>query len=172
MSEAESRKRSESDAELEREIRRERQFTLEEAIGRMVGPGAMKGVSPVTRLRQAATEIKNYLDGRLVDGEGVLSVVLRRQIEDSDLLLKSFDPPLVVLANYVQHVLGCEYALKELVREVDVEWGRVFQERPHFEREGSPPSAADPYTVESVRNALTHLANELGQCNRSDEIRR
>jgi hypothetical protein len=38
---------SEADAELEREIRKGRKFTLEEAIGRRAGPGAMKGVSPV-----------------------------------------------------------------------------------------------------------------------------
>jgi hypothetical protein len=43
---------SESDAELEREIRQERKFTLAEAIGRLAGPGAMKGESPVTRLQQ------------------------------------------------------------------------------------------------------------------------
>lgn len=42
--------RSEADAELEREIRKERKFTLEEAIGRMIGPGGMKGASPITRL--------------------------------------------------------------------------------------------------------------------------
>src|SRR6476469_612637 len=42
---------SEADAELEREIRAERKFTLAEAIGRMAGPGAMKGVSPVSNKR-------------------------------------------------------------------------------------------------------------------------
>jgi hypothetical protein len=161
MSDNQNKQRSESDAELEREIRQGRKFTLEEAIGRMAGPGAMKGASPVTRLQQAASEIQEYLDQHLPDAAGVLSVVLLRQVKESDLLLKGSDRPLVALAGYVQHVLGSEYALKELVREADVEWGRVFDERPYFERDGCPPDAADPYTLESVRTALVRLIEEL-----------
>ena len=49
MSDNKDTQRSEADAELEREIRKGRKFSLDEAIGRMAGPGAMKGVSPVTR---------------------------------------------------------------------------------------------------------------------------
>jgi hypothetical protein len=44
--------------------------------------------------------------------------------------------------------------LKELVRSADAEWGRTMGERPHFEKEGEPPHPEDPYTAESVRNAL------------------
>ena len=51
--------------------------------------------------------------------------------------------------------------LEELVREADVEWGRVFGERPHFDKEGRPPDADDPYTLESIRVALTRLADDL-----------
>ncbi len=53
MSNHEDPQRSEADAELEREIRKGRKFTLEEAIGRLAGPGAMKGESPVARMQQA-----------------------------------------------------------------------------------------------------------------------
>ena len=161
MSDNQNEQRSQSDAELEREIRQGREFTLEEAIGRMAGPGAMKGVSPITRLQQAAAEIQEYLDRHLVDAAGALSVVLLRQVNESDLLLKSFEQPLVALAGYVRHLLGSEYALKELVREADVEWGRVFDERPYFDRDGCPPEAGDPYTLESVRAALVQLIETL-----------
>lgn len=161
MSDDQNKQRSESDAELEREIRKGRKFTVEEAIGRMAGPGAMKGASPITFLQQAAYEIQEYLDRNLVDAAGGLSVVLLRQVKESDLLLKALEQPLVALASYVQHVLGCEYALKELVREADVEWGRVFNERPRFENEGSPPDPDDPYTLESVRAALVQLIEEM-----------
>ena len=51
--------------------------------------------------------------------------------------------------------------LKELVREADIEWGRVLGERPHFEKEGSPPHPEDCYTVESVRGALSELIKQL-----------
>jgi hypothetical protein len=161
MSDSQNKQRSPSDAELEREIRQGREFNLADAIGRMAGPGAMKGVSPVTRQQQAEAEIQEYLDRHLVDSARVLSGVLLRQVKGSELLLKSFEQPLVALAGYVQHVLGCGYALKELVREADVEWGRVFDERPYFEGDGSPPAPADPYTLESVRAALNQLMAEL-----------
>jgi hypothetical protein len=58
MSNNKDKQRSEADAELEREIRKERKFTLAEAIGRLAGPGAMKGESPVTRMQQAEIEIQ------------------------------------------------------------------------------------------------------------------
>jgi hypothetical protein len=161
MSDEQPKRRSEADAELERLIRAERKFSLTEAIGRMVGPGAMKGVSPVDRRQQAVAEIEEYIKRHLADAGGVLSGVLHRQVRESELLLKGYEQPLVVLAGYVRLVLGSEYALKELVRAADEEWGRVFGERPHFDRDGSPPDRDDPYTLESVRTALTQLVGLL-----------
>jgi hypothetical protein len=55
----------------------------------------------------------------------------------------------------------CSSGLKELVREADVEWGRVYDKRPHFEKEGAPPDPDDPYTVESVRTILAGLIDQL-----------
>jgi hypothetical protein len=45
MSDEQDKQRSEPDAALEREIREGRKFTAQEALGRMIGPGAMKGGS-------------------------------------------------------------------------------------------------------------------------------
>jgi hypothetical protein len=152
---------TQADAELEREIRAERKFTLSEAIGRLAGPGMMKGESPVTRKQQAVAEIQEYLSRHLADSAGALSAVLLRQVTESERLLHAFDRPLVALAGYVRQVLNSEYGLKELVREADVEWGRVLGERPRFEQDGCPPAPDDPYTLESVRTALTQLAGGL-----------
>jgi hypothetical protein len=161
MNEDKSKRPSSADADLEREIRAQRKFSLAEAIGRMAGPGMMKGVSPVTRKEQAVAEIQEYLDRHLVDAAGVLPVVLLRQVRESELLLKSFEQPLVALAGYLRQLLDSEYRLKELVREADVEWGHVFDERPCFERDGCQPAPDDPYTLASVRAALTRLVEEL-----------
>jgi hypothetical protein len=161
MSGDEDTQRSKADAELEREIRKERKFTLAEAIGRLAGPGAMKGESPVTRMQQAEFEIKSWLNDHLADAGGALSVVLLRHVQGSELLLNNFDQPLVVLAGYCQRVLDSGYLLEEFVRDVDIEWGQVMGERPYFEKEGSPPKPDDPYTVESVRNALSGLRKQL-----------
>ena len=153
--------RSEADAELEREIREGRKFTMEEAIGRMIGPGGMKGVSPVPRLRQAEIEIESWLRSHVAGAGGELKDVLHRQVKGSELLLSGFDQPLVALAGYCQRVLDSDYLLKELVREADTEWGRTMGERPYFEKDGSPSHPDDPYTVESVRNALSEILRQL-----------
>ena len=153
--------RSEADSELEREIRKERKFTVEEAIGRMAGPGAMKGVSPVTRRQQAEVEIENWLNDHMSASDGELQVVLLCRIKGSELLLHDFEQPLFVLAAFCQRVLASDYLLQELVREADIEWGQVQGQRPYFEKEGSPPDADDPYTFESVRASLSGLVEKL-----------
>ena len=148
-------------ADLEREVRERRKFTLEEAIARSAGPGAMKGESPVSRMQQAEIEIGSWLRSYLADAGGPLEVVLCRNVKGSELLLHNFDQPLVVLASYCQRVLSSDYVLKELVREVDVEWGRAMAEQPYFEKEGAPSHPEDPYTVESLRNILSGLLKQL-----------
>jgi hypothetical protein len=152
---------SEADAQLQREIRAGREFSLADAIGRMAGPGIMKGVSPITGEQQAVAEIQEYLDRHLTDSAGVLPGVLLRQVAGNELLLKGFDKPLVALAECIGQILHSEYRLSELVREVDVEWGRMYDERPRFETEGCAPAADDPYTLASVRTALTQLVSGL-----------
>jgi hypothetical protein len=152
---------SDKDAELEREIRAERKFSLSEAIGRMAGPGAMKGVSPVSPKQQAEAAIEDFLHHNLTDTGGVLCGVLLRRVGQCDLLLGDYGHPLAVLSSYVGQVLGSDYLLRDLVREADAEWGQVFGERPHFDRPGCAPDADDPYTIESVRTALSRLIDKL-----------
>ena len=161
MSDDRTGEKAEADAELEREIRAGRKFSVSEAIGRMAGPGMMKGVSPVARRQQAEAEIQEYLSRNLPDSGGVLRGVLYRQVRESELFLKGFEQPLAALAACLQKLLEYEHVLKELVREADVEWGLVFGERPRFEKPGQPPHPDDPYTQESVRRALTQLLARL-----------
>ena len=162
VSDAQEKPRSDADAELEREIRKGRKFTLAEAIGRLAGPGAMKGESPIARMQQAEVEIENWLRVHLTGVGGGLHVVLLRGVKGSDFLLNNFERPLFVLATYIERVLDSEYLLKELVREADIEWGRTLGERPYFEKEGCPPDPDDPYTFASVRKILSGLLKELG----------
>jgi hypothetical protein len=161
MNELQPRQCSDEDAELQREILEGRKFTLEEAIGRLAGPGAMKGVSPVARLRQAEIEIETWLGSHVADAGGALAFVLHRHVKGSELLLNNFEQPMAVLAGCCQRVLDSDYLLAEMVRAADVEWGRAMGERPFFEKEGAPRHPDDPYTVESVRNALTALLAQL-----------
>src|SRR5262245_53919136 len=95
-------KKASSDAEkkLEREIRAGRKFSLSDAIGRMGGPGMMKGASPVSPKQQAESVIDAYVRKHLPDAAGVLSGVLVRDVKESDLLLDDFDRPLAALESY------------------------------------------------------------------------
>jgi hypothetical protein len=162
MSDNKDGRRSGEDAGLEREIRKGRKFTPADALGRLAGPGAMKGESPIARPQQAEAEIESWLRSHLADAGGPLRAVLHRDVKGSELLLNNFDRPLDVLAGSCQRVLDSDYLLKkELVRDADIEWGRVMGERPYFEREGPPRHTDDPYTVESVRDALSGLLEQL-----------
>lgn len=147
----------ESDAALEREIRRGRKFSLNDALGRAAGQGAMKGGSPVSPQQQASFEIEFYLREHISDPSGVLPIVLLRRVKDSDLLLEDAAQPLKVLSAYVTRLLQSPDLIKELVRETDVEWARRLGERPLFEASGQAPRPDDPYTFESVRAVLERL---------------
>jgi hypothetical protein len=157
MSDDQGQPCSEADAALQREILEGRKFTLEEAVARMVGPGAMKGESPVARMRQAEVEIESWLGANLLDSGGALRGVLARQIKRSDLLLTNYERPLVVIADCCQRLLASDYLLQELVREADVDWARTMGERPYLDRDGSPSHPDDPYTVASIRTTLSGL---------------
>jgi hypothetical protein len=142
------------DAELEREIRHRRKFSAQEAIGRLAGPGAMKGGSPISPQQQAENAIEVWLRANVADPDGALKAVMYRHLKGSALLLEYLDRPLCAVAAYCRRILASDQLLSEVVREMDVEWGRAMDERPHFAQEGRPPHPLDPYTSESVRMSL------------------
>ena len=162
MSDQEKEPRRPDQADEERQIRRGRKFSLAEAIGRLAGPNLLKGASPVTRKRRAELEIERYLERHLKDGEGALEVVLLRRVRDSEILLQmGYGQPLAALARFVERILSSEELLRRFVNEVDAQWGRIYQERPYFQKEGQPPHAQDPYTLASVGDKLRKLLEEV-----------
>jgi hypothetical protein len=163
MSDDQDKRPSETSAELEREIRQGRKFTARDAMARMIGPGAMKGGSPVSRVQQAETEIETWLKSNLTDSTGALQALLHRQLKGSMSLLNNLDQPLVALADHCQQVLASSHHLEELVREADVEWGRRMEERPYFNSDDSPPNPDDPYTNDSVRTALGEVLKRISK---------
>jgi hypothetical protein len=161
MSDQKGNHSSQTDAELQREVRSGRKFTLSEAIGRMAGPGAMKGVSPISRKKQAENEIESFLKDHLSDTSGALRTVLLRRLASSEHLDGRYDQPLQFLADGLRYVLASEQRLRDVVTDADIEWGRMNGERPFFEQEGKPPHPDDPYTMQSVRTTLAKLLASL-----------
>ncbi len=150
------------DAEIARDARSDFKFTLAKAIGRLGGGDLMKGASPVTRKRQVEVATELFLEEYLADAEGALLVVLERRIRESMKLTdESYDHPLSVLTGIVEHILSSEDRLQSFVQQVDVEWGRIYLERPHFQQPGEPPHRDDPYTFASARATLSELLETL-----------
>lgn len=150
-----------ADRELEREIRAGREYSMAEALGRLAGPGGMKGGSPVLRQQQARAEVDNLIRQHLSDPTGILKGVLSREVGESRALLDNLDRPQTALVAYVRQVLDSAYLLSELVRTTDMAWGQVLGERPFFEVEGRPAHPEDPYTISSVRATLGSLLAAL-----------
>jgi len=153
-------KSDDSNKDIEREIRKNRKFSIVEAIGQIAGGDFMKGGSPVSRKRQAELAIEDYLRRHLGDSGGVLRRVLLRNLGER-LVKRDYTEPLAALAEYIPTVLASEHLLEEVVREADAEWGRVHDERPHFQKPGRSPHPDDPYTIASVRLALGQLRERL-----------
>lgn len=161
MSDEKPRETDAEDAELEREVRSRRKYSLAEAIGRAAGD-LMKGASPVTHQRQAELEIEQYLERHLKDAEGALPVVLERRALSSEALLeRSYERPLEALAGVAERLLDSPAELRGFVRAVDAEWGRIYSERPYFQVGEAAPRPGDPYTLDSVRAALSELLEAL-----------
>jgi hypothetical protein len=149
------------DAEaIEREIRSRREFNLGEALGRADGCGHLAGGSPISPLEQAETSALQFVAAHLDDPDGALAAVLARTIRsDGPTVARHIDRPLAGLVAVIDRLLARESWLADFVRDVDAEWGRRYQTRPHFDRPGEPSDPLDPYTIDSVRDALRRLAN-------------
>jgi len=157
-------KKPESGSEsTESRIRRDRKFTLAEAVGREAA-GSMSGASPVARAEQVLLEIEHTLESLLKDSAGSLKrTILVRLKTDPPLLARHYDQPVGALEEFLGATLGSDSLLTSLVRDTDARWGRDYGERPHFEVEGNPPHPDDPYTRAGVRNLLQDLLESLGE---------
>ena len=146
---------------LEEEMRRNllsgREITLADVIARE-GGSFMKGESPVPRLVQVKTEINTFISQNLPDASGALQGVLHRWVlEDTARISKHLDVPLEALLGLLESILKNPSIFYELVRQVDMLWGEMNSERPHFQRPGQAPHPDDEYTHESVEQQLVQL---------------
>ena len=147
--------------EVQREILARQKFSMAGAIGR-AGSGLMKGESPVSRQEQALAALTQWIDKQVSDPSGALKSILRRRVRSSNLLVAShLQQPCNALREIVETILASDYGTQEFVRQVDVRWGELYQERPLFQRSGQAPDPEDEYTYESVRLTLTLLLEKL-----------
>ena len=149
--------------DIQQELRMQQKFSLSGVIGQQAG-GAMKGASPVPKLAQVTTEILQFIDHNLADSSGALKSVLQRKVKTNELIVaRHLDDPMTALHEIVQSILEKESTLQEFVRQVDVKWGQIFQERPHFQQPGEAPHPDDEYTHESVRDLLIGFMEKINK---------
>jgi hypothetical protein len=150
--------------EVRSDMIRGREFTLADVIAQE-GGSFMKGESPVPKLVQVKNEINNFISQNLPDTSGTLQRILYRWVdEDTARISKHLNAPLQALLGLLESIVENPPILHELVRQVDMLWGKMNNERPYFQRPGQPPHPDDEYTHESVYQQLV----ELTYCLRSE----
>ncbi|MBF0371718.1 MAG: hypothetical protein HQL52_19965 [Magnetococcales bacterium] len=148
-------------ADIERELAARQKFSLAGAIGRQAR-GAMKGASPIPRGEQAVLTINHFIDQHLSDPSGALKSILKRRIKAQEMVLqKHLENPLAALQEILHALLDQEGTLQEFVRRVDVRWGELYQERPHFQQPGAAAHPDDEYTHQSVRRDLEGVLERI-----------
>lgn len=158
-----SKKQDPDNDKVQSELRVQQKFSLAGAIGR-AGKGLMKGESPVSEQEQAIAAIRQWIDTNTPDPSGALKSILRRRVQNNEFLVSRFlKQPLDALKEIIVIILASDYLLHEFVREIDVCWGEMYQERPLFQVEGQPADPADEYTYETVRQDLVLLLDKLKQ---------
>lgn len=151
----------EKEKEIEREIRLRQGFSLGSAIERE-GGDFLKGASPVPRNVQAKASLNNFIIDHVVDNTGALRATLQKAVSNDEIKVSGhLDDPVDALEKFLVKVLENEDLLYEFVRKVDAEWGRIFYERPHFQRPEQAPHPDDEHTHESVREALADLLEQV-----------
>lgn len=147
---------------LQQDIIESRPYSLAEAIGREGGT-FLKGESTVPKLVQAIVEINTFIDRHLEDPAAALQAILHQWVKGDSRVSQYKETPLVALAEILQALIDNPNLLYELVRQVDIKWGQMYGERPHFQQPGQAPHPDDEYTHESVRQNLLDLQAKLEQ---------
>ena len=152
--------REDEDLLLQQDILSDRPFSIAEAIGREGGT-FLKGESTVPKLVQVVTAINTFIDRNLRDPDAALQAILHQWVKVDPRVSEYKDTPLVALEAILQSILVNPNLLYELVRQVDIKWGQMYDERPYFQQPGQPPHPNDEYTHESVREDLQNLLIRL-----------
>jgi hypothetical protein len=143
------------------------------------GSGAMGpqlgglGGSPIPVLTQMQMRAMQILREHLVDPEGALLKCLESEIQSQAELFAElqkehfrsvstgWDEQLVgILKRFLKSIVEDPEQLRTWTYKADVEWGRIYQERPYFEQQGRSHSE-DPYTLVSVRKQILTCLGHL-----------
>lgn len=155
-------------ADLQREIRSQRRFSLAEAIGRE-GGGFMKGESTVPRPLRAATEVNQFITAHLADPTGPVATTLYHWASSDIRLSRQLDTPLIALAQVTEGILTEPTTLSEFARQVAIAHSHLTGDRPYFHKLNAPPHPQASYTQDSITADLSALLQQIKASERSPE---
>lgn len=149
------------DKEIEKDILLNRKYDFNSALSQ-AGGRMLDKESTVPRLRQVKAELDQYIKKNVSDLSGSLVAVLSEIIHAEDHLIASdFDRPLQVLRQIVERILKSDENLSDFVRRVDMKYGQMYLERPHFQQPGDEAHPDDEYTLAGVKQKLNSLLESL-----------
>ena len=145
------------DLELQRDALQGRKFSLAELIGRE-GGGFLKGESPVPKMVQLKAELCIFIKNHLHDSSGALQAVLQDLVDAEDEKISANKGnPLTALFLMIQEIIENDNFYYEFVKKVDLKYGQIYGERPHFQSPGQPAHPEDEYTHDSVKAQLNNF---------------
>ncbi|NJL87964.1 MAG: hypothetical protein HC886_21480 [Leptolyngbyaceae cyanobacterium SM1_1_3] len=146
--------------DLQREILAGRPFSLAEAIGRE-GGNFLKGECLVPKPLRAIAEINLFIDQHLCDQLGALQQVLQAWVKTDICISQHFEAPLEALEKILASILESPYTFNEFSRQVNAQWGKLYDEIPHFQLLGQPPHPETAYPHALLRQRLAELQAAL-----------
>ncbi|MBR8832037.1 MAG: hypothetical protein N5P05_000679 [Chroococcopsis gigantea SAG 12.99] len=149
------------DTELLEDVLRGRTFTIADLIAKE-GGDFLKGESPVPRLLQAKIELKMWIKQHVNDSTGALKISLQDLVEENELIVSQhLENPFTALIKILENLIANRNVFYEFVKRVDMKWGQIYGERPHFQAIGQPPHPDDEYTHECVQEKLVKILATL-----------
>ena len=157
----EDKEQKERDLELQKDILKGREFSLAELIGRE-GGGFLKGESPVPKMIQLKAELNIFITNNLYDSSGALQAVLHDLVEADDKKISANkEQPLIALSLIIREIIENENLYYEFVRQVDLKYGQMYDERPYFQSPGQAAHPEDEYTHDSVQVKLINFLETI-----------
>jgi hypothetical protein len=146
---------------IREEIIRNQKFSMDSAMGRDT-QDPQKKQNQSSETRDLENQLRNFVKSRLKDPWGALKSILYKHIKGNRALVAEHkENPMQALQLMIENLLDDEIEFREFVREVDLEWGRIYQEHPHFQNDDEDAEPEDEYTQESVEKDLRHFLSEV-----------
>ncbi len=143
-----------------------RQFELADAIARE-GKTFLKGDDAIPRPLRAMAQINQVITKGLHDPGSALKTALQNWVRDDLRVSRHLDQPLVALSLILADLTSSSPASRlsptfyEFARQVNMMWGQLTGDPPHFQKPGQPPHPEAEYSHTRIHSALEQLQHYL-----------